>query len=186
MLPYARVLDDTLKPAATPDEEPAVDGADPTCPKCNWTPTVQPPEAAVQKLNSLVAAGLADRSQRFKDAAIAAILKKAVDQGDRPELQQLLDIVQLANADTLASVLTDDLVDFLRKLLYDENLVQEEISLAPIVQAVGAIEEEHVDEAVERFAKLLAKALKDAKAKHGKSKRVRVFLRLENMDGGLQ
>ncbi|MCY2987030.1 MAG: hypothetical protein NTY19_04080 [Planctomycetota bacterium] len=167
-------------------EEPAVDGADPTCPKCDWTPAVQPPDVAVQKLNTLVAVGLADRFQRFKDAAIAAILKKAADQGDRPELQQLLDIVQVANADALAGVLTDDLVDFLRKLLYDENLVQEEIPLAPIVHAVGAIEEDHVDEAVEKFGKLLAKAVKDAKAKHGKSKRVRVFLRLESMDGGTQ
>ncbi len=191
-------------------EEPAVDGAEPTCPKCSWTPHVaeslrdsnpvserrghvgeplrdsQQPELALKKLSALVATGMADRFQRFKDAAIAGILKKAADQGDRPELQQLLDIVQVANADVLAGVLTDDLVEFLRKLLYDENLVQEEIPLAPIVQAVGAIEEEHIDEAVERFAKLLAKAVKDAKAKHGKSKRVRVFLRLESMDGGTQ
>jgi hypothetical protein len=167
-------------------EEPAIDGADPTCPKCSWTPAVQSPDLAVQKLGALVSTGLADRFQRFKDAAIAGILKKAADQGDRPELQQLLDIVHVANADALAGVLTDDLVEFLRKLLYDENLVQEEIPLAPIVQAVGAIEEEHIDEAVERFAKLLAKAVKDAKAKHGKSKRVRVFLRLEDIEGGLQ
>ncbi len=92
----------------------------------------------------------------------------------------------MANADALAGVLTDDLVDFLRKLLYDENLVQEEVPLAPIVQAVGAIEEGHIDEAVVQFAKLLGKAIKDAKAKHGKGKRVRVFLRLEDIEGGVQ
>ena len=167
-------------------EEAAVDASDSTCPKCNWSPTVQPPDGAVQKLSVLVTAGLADRFQRFKDAAIAAILKQAAEQGDRADLQQLLDIVQLANADALAGVLTDDLVEFLRKLLYDENLVQEEIPLAPIVQMVGAIEEDRIDEAVDRFAKLLSKAVKDVKAKHGKAKRVRIFLRLENMDGGVQ
>ena len=134
----------------------------------------------------MVASGLADRFQRFKDAAIATILKKAAETGERPDLAKLLEIVQLANADALASVLTDDLVEFLRKLLYDENLVQEEISLGPIVQDVGAIEEDHIDEAVDKFAKLLTKAVKDAKAKHGKSKRVRVFLRLQDPNGSVQ
>lgn len=164
-------------------EEAAVDSGDPVCPKCGWTPAIQLPDTDLEKLKKIVAAGMADRFQRFKDATIAAILKKAADAGDRPDLQQLLEIVQVANADALAGVLTDDLVEFLRKLLYDENLVQEEIPLGPIVQEVGAIEEGHVDEAVERFGKLLAKAIKDAKVKHGKAKRVRVFLRLEGTEG---
>ncbi len=166
-------------------EEAAVDGADPVCAKCGWTPAMPLPDADLEKLKKTVAVGMADRLQRFKDATIAAILKKAADAGDRPELQQLLEIVQVANADALAGVLSDDLVEFLRKLLYDENLVQEEIPLGPIVQEVGAIEEGRVDEAVDKFAKLLAKAVKDAKAKHGKAKRVRVFLRLEAFRGSL-
>ena len=166
-------------------EEAPVDGADPICRKCSWTPASQPPVAEVAKLKAVVASGLADRFQRFKDAAIGAILKKEAERGTRPDLAKLLEIVQLANADALAGVLTDDLVDFLRKLLYDENLVQEEIQLWPIVGEVGAIEEDHIDEAVDKFAKLLMKAVKDAKAKHGKSKRVRVFLRLQGSDGSV-
>lgn len=168
-----------------PDAEHAVvEGPAPTCPKCSWIPLDQPPAAEVAKLTALVASGLADRFQRFKDAAISTVLKKAAEQGDRPDLTKLIEIVQLTNSDALAGVLTDDLVDFLRKLLYDENLVQEEIQLGPIVSDVGAIEEDHVDEAVDKFATLLARAIKDAKAKHGKSKRVRVFLRLQPPDGG--
>ena len=166
-------------------DEASVAGSEPKCPKCSWTPAVLAPSGEVEKLTALVASGLADRFQRFKDAAIATILKKAAEAGDRPDLAQLLEIVQLANADALASVLTDDLVEFLRKLLYDENLVQEEISLGPIVHDVGAIEEDHIDEAVDKFAMLLTKAVKDAKAKHGKSKRVRVFLRLQDSDGSI-
>ena len=167
-------------------DEAAVDGADPSCPKCSWTPASQPPVTEVAELKAVVASGLVDRFQRFKDAAIGAILKKEAEKGDRPDLTKLLEIVQLANADALAGVLTDEFVDFLRKLLYDENLVQEEIPLGPIVSAVGAIEEDHVDEAVDFFAKMLTKAVKDAKAKHGKSKRVRVFLRLQGPDGSVQ
>lgn len=167
-------------------EESAVEGAVPTCPKCSWTPANQPPVAEVARLTALVATGLADRFQRFKDVAINSILKNAAEKGERSDLTKLLEIVQLANADALAGVLTDDLVDFLRKLLYDENLVQEEIPLGPIVSDVGAIEEDHIDEAVDKFAKLLTKAVKDAKAKHGKSKRVRIFLRLQGSDGSVQ
>ena len=167
-------------------DEASIDGAEPKCPKCSWTPAVQPPTAEVEKLTALVASGLADRFQRFKDATIGAILKKAAENGGRPDLTKLLEIVQLANADGLTGVLTDDLVDFLRKLLYDENLVQEEIPLGPIVSDVGAIEEDHIDEAVDKFAKLLTKAVKDAKAKHGKSKRVRIFLRLQAPNGSVQ
>jgi hypothetical protein len=111
-------------------------------------------------------------------------LKKAVEESDRPDLSKLLEIVQLAHSDALADVMTEDLVSFLRKLLYDENLVQEEIQLGPIVSAVGAIEEDHIDEAVDKFTTLLTNAVKDAKAKHGKSKRVRVFLRLGDSGAG--
>ena len=148
-----------------------------TCPKCGWTPAVQAPATEVAKLKQLVATGLADRFQRFKDATIGAILKKAAEEDGRADLKSLMEIIQLANMEALASALTDELVEFLRKLLYDENLVQAEVALGPIVQEVGAIEEDHIDEAVELFARLLRKAVKEAKAQHGKSKRVRVFLR---------
>ena len=167
-------------------DQAAVDGIQPVCGKCQWTPTTLPAAKEVENLSSLVASGLADRFQRFKDAAISTILKKAADTGERPDLAQLLEIVQLTNADALASVMTDDLAEFLRKLLYDDNLVQEEISLGPIVHDVGAIEEDHIDEAVDKFAMLLTKAVKDAKAKHGQSKRVRVFLRLQDPSGSVQ
>jgi hypothetical protein len=167
-------------------DEAAIEGTQPICAKCQWTRAVAAPSAQVQKLGALVASGLADRFQRFKDVAISSILKKAAEKGDRPDLAQLLEIVQLASADALADVLSDDLVEFLRKLLYDENLVQEEISLGPIVHDIGAIEEDHVDEAVDKFAKLLTKAVKDAKSKHGKTKRVRVFLRLQDPNGGAE
>ena len=50
-------------------------------------------------------------------------------------------------------------------------------SLAPLVTEVGAIEESRMDDAVEKLSRLLLNALKDAKARHGPGKRVRVFLR---------
>ena len=112
-----------------PIKLPLTVSSQPVCNKCQWTPAILPPSKEVENLGPLVASGLTDRFQRFKDAATGTILKKVADTGERPDLAQLLDIVQLTNADALAGVMTDDLVEFLRKLLYDENLVQEEISL---------------------------------------------------------
>ena len=153
------------------------------CAKCDWTPELRAPTAEVAKLKQLVGTGLSDRFQRFKDATIGAILQKAAESDGRADLKSLMEMIQLSKVDSLTTVLTDDLVTFLRKLLYDENLVQEEVPLGPIVQAVGAIEEDRIDEAVEQFARLLRKAVKDAKAHHRKAKRVRVFLRLQDTIG---
>ena len=160
-------------------EEAGVEGSDAICPKCQWRPSIKPPAAELDNVTSLISQGLADRFLRFKDATVSSILHKAAEQGQQPRLKELLQIIQLSNADQLAGFLNDELLAFLRKTLYDENLVSEQVSLAPIIQQVGAIEESRVDEAVSAVARLLTTAIKDAKAKHGPNKRVRVFLTLD-------
>jgi hypothetical protein len=175
-------IEDGLCRCADADEA-AVAGNDPICPKCQWRPTVSPPTQELERLTTLVSQGLDDRFFRFKDATISTILRNAAEKDQKAGLKELLDIIQLANSDKLANLLNDELVAFLRKTLYDENLVSEQVPLAPIIQQVGAIEEGRVEEAVSTIARLLTNAIKDAKAKHGPSKRVRVFLTL-NISGG--
>jgi hypothetical protein len=165
--------------------EATVAGKDALCPRCQWHPGTKLPAEPLSRLTALVSQGLADRFQRFKDAAIAAILTKAAAEKKKPGLDELLDIIQLADADRLTGVLNDDLVAFLRQVLYDENLVDEQLPLAPILQQIGAIDETRVEEAVSTLGRLLTKAIKDAKAKHGPSKRVRVFLTLDTPLAGL-
>jgi hypothetical protein len=46
-------------------------------------------------------------------------------------------------------------------------------------------DETRVEEAVSTLARLLTKAIKDAKARHGPSKRVRVFLTLDTPLSGI-
>jgi hypothetical protein len=162
--------------------EADVAGATALCPKCDWTPEKSLPQPEHDRIAQAITQGLADRLQRLKDASISTILKKADGDKGRSDLKALLEIIQLANADKLADVMTDELADFLRQLLQDANIVQESIMLAPILQQIGAIEEDRVDEAVSKFTSLLKNAIKDAKAKHGTGKRVRVFLRMD--DGG--
>jgi hypothetical protein len=165
--------------------EAAVTGRDALCLKCQWHPDTPLPAEALSRLTALVSQGLADRFQRFKDAAIAAILKKAAAEKKQPGLDELLDVIQVADADRLAGVLNDDLVAFLRQILYDENLADEQLSLAPILQHIGAIDETRAQEAVSTLAQLLTRAIKDAKARHGPSKRVRVFLTLDTPLAGI-
>jgi hypothetical protein len=160
--------------------EADVAGANAICPKCQWTPYKALPQAEHDRVALATTQGLADRLQRLKDASISAILKKANGEKGRDDLKALLEIIQLANADKLAGVMTDELAAFLRQLLQEANIVQESVTLAPILQQIGAIEEDRVDEAVSKFSSLLKNAIKDAKAKHGTGKRVRVFLRMDD------
>jgi hypothetical protein len=160
----------------------ALDGKNALCPKCSWAPDRHAPEESVGKLATVVNQGLSDRMFRFKDAAISSILKRAADEGKQPGLTELLEIIQVANSDKLADVLTDELVAFLRRVLYDESIVSETIPLAPIVRQVGAIDQSRISEALEKITSLLSKAFQDARAKHGHDKRVRIFLTLDEAE----
>ena len=153
------------------------------CPKCQWRPGKRPPTEVLSRLKAAISQGLADRFQRFKDTAIAQILKKAAEENRKAGLRELLEIIQVADADRLAGALNENLVAFLRRLLYDEDLVDEQIPLRPILQQVGAIDATRVDESIATLGKLLKQAIDEAKAKHGSSKRVRIFLTLDTPGG---
>jgi len=151
--------------------EAAVEAGNAICQKCDWTPETALPDAA--PLANRVQAGIADRMQRFKDAAITSILQKS----DKPEIKTLLDVIAVANSDKLLDLLTDELIAFIRKLLQEQNLAQVEVTLDDILDELGAIEGERIDEAVDQFAVRLRKKLKDAKANQEAGKRVRLFIR---------
>jgi hypothetical protein len=156
--------------------DPDVGGKHALCPRCQWRPGKKPPADAISRLSAAISQGLADRFQRFKDTGIAKLLKNAADENRKQGLRDLLDIIRTADADQLSCVLDDELVAFLRKLLYDENLVDEQIQLRPILREIGAIDASRTEESIATFAALLRQAIKDAKDKHDPSKRVRIFL----------
>lgn len=164
-----------------PDEvEAEIAGTNAICPKCQWTPQKMLPQTECDRQSQLIGQGLNDRIQRLKDASIAAILTKAVGDTGRADLKSLLEIIQIAEADKLVGVITDDLVAFLRKLLQEANIVHETVALKPLLDKVGAIEEGRIDEALTTLNSLLRTAIKDAKAKHGPGKRVRILLSAED------
>jgi hypothetical protein len=177
---------DQLESAAwlCPDAaEAEVAGTNAVCPKCEWTPAKALPQKDCDRVSSLIAQGLDDRIQRLKDASIAAILKKAADASNRDDLKSFLEIIQIADADKLVGVITDDLAAFLRKLLQEANIVHETVALQPILNQIGAVEEERIEESLSKLTSLLRTAIKNAKAKHGAGKRVRVLFRLDEPGG---
>jgi hypothetical protein len=156
---------DQLESAAwiCPDAaEAEVAGTNAVCPKCDWTPVKALPQKDCDHLSSLIGQGLADRIQRLKDASIAAILKKAADESHRADLNSLLEIIQIADADKLVGVITDDLVTFLRKLLQEANIVHETVALQPILNQIGAVEEERIEESLSKLTSLLRTAIREA------------------------
>lgn len=159
--------------------EAAVAGANAICPKCQWKPGKSLPTVECDRISQATGRGLEDRFQRLKDASISVVLRNAESKKNRADLTALVEVIQLANAEKLAGAMTDELAAFLRQLLQEANIVQESIELAPIVQEVGVIEEDRVDEAISKFTNLLRNAIKGAKAKHGAGKRLRVFLRTD-------
>ena len=166
-------------------QRPLLPGRTRSAPGASGIQARQLPAEALSRLTALVSQGLADRFQRFKDAAIAAILKKAAAEKKKPGLDDLLDIIQVADADRLAGVLNDDLVAFLRQILYDENLVDEQLPWRRSCSTSAPSTRHAWKRLFRRWRELLTKAIKDAKAKHGPSKRVRVFLTLDTPLAGL-
>ncbi len=160
--------------------EADVQGMNAICPKCQWTSVRMLPQQAHDRLAQAVARGLVDRLQHLKDASISTVLKKADGEQGRADLKALLEVIQSADADKLVGVISDELAAFLRQLLQEANIVQESVALGPTIQQIGAIEEDRVDDAVSKLTSLLRNAFKDAKAKHGAGKRVRVFLRMDD------
>jgi hypothetical protein len=160
--------------------EADVAGANAICPKCHWKPEECLPNSDYDRIAQTVTQGLKDRFQRLKDASISVVLAKAESKKSRSDLTALLEIIQLADAEKLANVMTEDLAAFLRQLLQEANIVQETIEIAPMLQQIGPIEEDRIDEAISKLSSLLRNAIKDAKAKHGTGKRVRIFLRTDN------
>ena len=179
--PPATVADDLKKlqdeAFICPDAaEAEIAGSNALCPKCQWTRAHVLPQGACDRLAQTVEQGLADRIQRLNDTSIAALLQKSAATSPRADLKSLLEIIQIANADQLVGVITDDLVTYLRKLLQEANIVHESIPLGPILDQIGAIEDGRVDEALAKLQNLLATAIKNAKARHGVGKHVRIFL----------
>ncbi len=153
--------------------EAAIEAGSALCQKCRWTPDSSMPDASA--LKARVNQGITDRIQRFKDAAITSILQKAAD--SKPEIKTLLEVIAVADAGKLVEILTDELVEFIRQLLQEQNLAQVEVGLSDILDEIGAIDGERIDEAVDAFATRLRKKLKDVKANQAAGKRVRLFIR---------
>ncbi len=135
-----------------------------------------PPESLVCELRENLGKGFEERFYRFQDKTIFEVIQKAAESRKSAELKDFLDIVQVNDVPRLVEVLNEEFVKMLRKILFDETLVNEQISNGPIFRKIGPIEDNKIEESVSNISELPFQEIKNLKKKHCPNKRVRIFL----------
>ena len=130
-------------------------GAAASCPACGLTLADQPPSAEVDAVLRRLSSALSQQMTRLSSEAVHHILRHA--RGER--IEQFLQVVQASDLAGLASVLDDDLLEFLRDLLDGEPTRATPPILDRLRRAFPVVSESEVEAATEVFRRLLQQAL---------------------------
>jgi hypothetical protein len=168
----------------------------PECPKCHLKSTDKPPSQAHDQFTEDLNATLEAQQRRLSAEAIRQILARSED--DR--VIRFLQIVQAADLSSLANVLDDSLVDFLRQLLSGTHVnapkivytrqvaeptapYEQDFTFSPdptvlrqLMDSFDTVGDEEVELVAKELAKLLHKALNEEKRRQP-GRRVRIRLR---------
>jgi hypothetical protein len=128
-----------------------------SCPACNLTLADEPPSAEVDAVSRRLSRALGQQMTRLSSAAIRRILGRA--RGER--IEQFLQVVQASDLAGLASVLDDELLEFLRDLLAAEPSTAMPSVMETLRRACPLVGEGDVEAAAETFRRLLVQALAD-------------------------
>ena len=143
----------------------------PLCPYCGLMLTATPPSEVEQFLNRLHQA-LSEQHRRLSAEAIRQILSQV----NESRVDQFVKVIQTSDLSSLANVLDDDLVAFLRQLLADAETISQWCPiLRTLSQKFPAIEEEQIDDFLSEFARELKSAFDLAK-RQNPGKRIRMML----------
>jgi hypothetical protein len=139
-------------------------GAAASCPACGLTLADQPPSAEVDAVLRRLSRALSQQITRLSSEAMRRILTRA--RGER--IEQFLQVVQASDLAGLASVLDDDLLEFLRDLLAGETATASQhgaVRAPPVLErlrrAFPVVSEREVEAATEVFRRLLQQALSE-------------------------
>jgi len=142
--PLVERLDDALGTAAS-------------CPACGLTLADQPPSAEVDAVLRRLSRALIQQMTRLSTEAVHRILARA--RGER--IEQFLQVVQASDLAGLASVLDDELLEFLRDLLAGEPTTAAPPVLERLRRAFPVVSESEVEAATEVFRRLLQQAISE-------------------------
>jgi hypothetical protein len=143
----------------------------PLCPYCGLTLNATPPRKIEQFLDRLHQA-LREQHRRLSAEAIRQILS----QDKEHRVDQFIKVIQTSDLSSLANVLDDELVAFLRQLLAEAETTSQWCPiLKTLSQKFPAIEEGQIDELLSEFARELRSAFDLAK-KQNPGKRVWIII----------
>lgn len=148
--------------------------AAPVCAACQRKIIYIPPVQAVEKFDRDLNRALADQQRRLASETIRRVLERG--QGDA--LGQFLQVIQAANLTALVNVLDANIVNIIRDLLRQEQIVTvESKAMSALLRKYSSLEEKDIPQAVEDFRALLQKAFEEARRNNPDKKTIRINLK---------
>jgi len=127
----------------------------PRCPVCGISMNDEPPWEDVQRMRHRLERALNQQLQRLSSKAVSQILAASGE----ARVEQFLQLVQASQARSLADVLDDDLLGFLRRLLVEARVKS---LLSPVFAKLQEPIPDLSEEAVEDLAEEVARVIHDA------------------------
>jgi len=125
------------------------------CPVCGISMNDEPPWEDVQRLKRRLERALNQQLQRLSSKAVHQILAASSE----ARVEQFIQLVQASQARSLADVLDDDLLGFLRRLLVEARVKS---LLSPVFAKLQEPIPDLSEEAVEDIAEAVARVIHDA------------------------
>ena len=168
---YQRLLS-KLNPCPAPDLEAVASGEQPACPSCGFLIVHHPPTTEVRAFLDHLNDALGEQQHRLATEAIRQILS----QSKESRIDQFIRVLQTSDLSSLANVMDDELVNFLRKLLAEAETHTEWYPiLRRLIEKYPVVEEGQADQVVAELAALLKEAFAEAKRRNP-GKRIRIAL----------
>jgi uncharacterized protein YpuA (DUF1002 family) len=131
------------------------------------------PEPEVKAFAKRAGKAVSDLTARVAQGAVRKVLEQSGDN----DVRTLLDVILASQVDRLPDVLVPEVIERIKKLLYNANLELRDISVREIIGEAPALEEHDVDTFLEGVRDRIKNAFAKARQDTGGKKRIRFFLR---------
>ncbi|MCG2660500.1 MAG: DUF6079 family protein, partial [Kiritimatiellae bacterium] len=156
-----------------PDKDYAKVDQNPVCPLCRLAGKGMIPDAEVKGFTKRAEKAVSDLTARVAQGAVHKVLEQSGDN----DVRALLDVIVASQVDRLPDVLVPEVIERIKKLLFDANLELRDVSVKEIIGDAPAIEEQDVDTFLEGVRERIKAAFAKARQDTGGKKRIRFFLR---------
>ena len=166
-------LSQSVQPCPVPFAKLTLE-ATPLCEQCRLALTTEPPKGEVNAFLRDLDKALQTQQRRLASEAIHRVLARSQEDA----VATFVQVVQTSNLASLVDLLDEDLVDFIRVLLAEEEVATSESDLLQRFAATyPTLEEADLNKALRDFEALLRAAFKEAHEANPEKKAVRLTLR---------